>query len=174
MNLNISSWSWESHLTFWFPPFQNKGVVWFRCSLKKLIQSQGEGCCWLQRDGFRGCEGGDCGGKCQWRKARQSWKQGDTAESLVGGGAITIASLSTHASIGSWTIERVGHQTPDALNYRVGPQPGGPSMCLMRRTIEKDPRQGSPLSAWTGRTTEKDWPKRPSDRQLQETRKKLW
>ena len=43
---------------------------------------------------------------------------------------------------------------PDALNYR------------------EDPRQGSPLSAGTGRATEKDRPKRPSERQLQEARKK--
>ena len=28
-----------------------------------------------------------CGGKCLWRKARQPWKQGDTAEPGVGGGA---------------------------------------------------------------------------------------
>ena len=53
------------------------------------------------REGWRGCEGGDCSEKCQWRKARQPWKQGDTAESCVRGGAITIASLSPHASIGS-------------------------------------------------------------------------
>ena len=32
--------------------------------------------------------------------------------------------------------------------------------------------QGSPLSAWTGSITEKDWPKRSSDRQLQEAQKK--
>ena len=44
----------------------------------------------------------------------------------VGGGAITIASLSPCARIGSWTIERLAQQTPEALNYRVGPQPGGP------------------------------------------------
>ena len=48
---------------------------------------------------------------------------------------------------------------------------GGP-MCLMRWTAEKDPRQGSPLSAWRGGATEKDWPKRPSEGQLQEARKK--
>ena len=53
------------------------------------------------RDGLRGCEGGDLGGKCQWRKARQSWKQGDTAESRVGGGATTIGSLPPHSSISS-------------------------------------------------------------------------
>ena len=32
----------------------------------------------------------ETGGKCLRRKARQSWKQGDAAESCVGGGAITI------------------------------------------------------------------------------------
>ena len=41
------------------------------------------------------------GGKCLWRKARQPWKQGDTAESPVEGGAITIASLTPHACFGS-------------------------------------------------------------------------
>jgi len=44
---------------------------------------------------LRGCEGGDCGGKCLWRKARQPWKQGDTTESRIVGRAITIASLPT-------------------------------------------------------------------------------
>jgi len=34
-----------------------------------------------------------------------------------------------------------------ALNYRVGPQPRGPSMCLTNWTTKKDPRQGSLLSA---------------------------
>ena len=34
-----------------------------------------------------------------WRKAGQPWKQGDTAKSHVGDGAITIASLPPHASI---------------------------------------------------------------------------
>ena len=43
----------------------------------------------------------ETGGKCQWRKARQPWKQGDTAESHVEGGAITIASLPPQASISS-------------------------------------------------------------------------
>ena len=73
-------------------------------SLGVVKQSQCEGCCWLWRDRSRGCEGGDCGGKCLWRKARQPWKQGDTPGSPVGGAAITIAFLSPHASIGSWTI----------------------------------------------------------------------
>ena len=30
-------------------------------------------------DRLRGCEGGDCVGKCLWRKARKPRKQGDTA-----------------------------------------------------------------------------------------------
>ena len=41
------------------------------------------------------------GGKCLWRKARQPWKQGDTAESSIGDEPITVASLSPHTSIGS-------------------------------------------------------------------------
>ena len=36
-----------------------------------------------------------------WRKPRQPWKQGDTAESSIGDEPITIASLSPHTSIGS-------------------------------------------------------------------------
>ena len=45
-------------------------------------------------------------------------------------------------------------------------------MCLTHQTTEKDPRQGSPLSAWPGGATEIGWPKRPFDCQLQEARKK--
>ena len=99
-------------------------------SLGIVKQSQWEGCCWLQRKEWRGCEGGDHDGKCQLRKARKPWKQGNTAESCIEGGAITIASLSPHASIGSWSIENLAQQTPDALNFRVGSH------------------QGAPLSAW--------------------------
>ena len=40
-------------------------------------------------------------GKCLWRKVRQPWKQGDTAESCVEGGAITMTSLSPKGSISS-------------------------------------------------------------------------
>ena len=42
-------------------------------------------------------------------------------------------------------------------------------MCLTRGTTEKDPRQGSPLR---GEAMGKDWPKIPSDHQLQEAGKK--
>ena len=63
--------------------------------------------------------GNACGGKLPWAamEARQyCWV-------TCSGGAITIASLSPYASIRSWKIERLAHQTPDALNYRVGPPP---------------------------------------------------
>ena len=53
-----------------------EGTAAGSCSLGIVEQPQGKGCCWLRRDGLRGCEGGDCGGKCLWRKARQPWKQG--------------------------------------------------------------------------------------------------
>ena len=99
-------------------------------------QYPGKDCCWLWRDGSRGCEGGDCGGKCLSRKAGQPCKKGDTAESRVGGGAMTIASLPAHASIGSWTTERLAHQTPDALNCRVGPHQRCPFKCLTHQSTE--------------------------------------
>ena len=49
---------------------------------------------------------------------------------------------------------------------------GGRSLRLTLRTTEKDPRQGNPLNARTGGSTEKDWPERSSNPQLQEARKK--
>ena len=73
---------------------------------------------------------------------------------------------------------------PDALNYRVGPHPGCLFKCLMADLKNRTPargvpsvyltnnREGSPLRAWTGEATETDWPKRSSDRQLQEAQKK--
>ena len=77
----------------------------------------GQGCCWLQRDRLRGCEGGDCGGKCLWRTARQPWKQGNTAESRVVGEAITIASLSPNASMAAeqrgWPIKHLRYWTTE-------------------------------------------------------------
>ena len=51
------------------------------------------------------------------------------------------------AIIGSWMIERMVHQTSDALNYSLGPHPGCFFKWLMCWTTEKDPRQGSSLSA---------------------------
>ena len=49
-------------------------------------------------------------------KARQPWKQGDTAESCVGGGAITIAFLPPTGQHQQLNRERLAHQTPDTLN----------------------------------------------------------
>ena len=80
--------------------------------------------------------GEETGGKCLWRKAGQPWKQGDTAESHIAGGAVTIAPLPQHASTEHCTIERLAHQMPDTLNYRVGPRPGCPFKCLMYQSTE--------------------------------------
>ena len=48
-------------------------------SFRMVKQSQSKGCCCLWRDRSRGGEGGDRDGKCWQRKARQPWKQGNTA-----------------------------------------------------------------------------------------------
>ena len=65
-----------------------EGIVAGNWSLGTVEQSQGKGCFWLKWDGLKGCEGGDCDGKCLWMKAGQPWKQGNTAKSRVVGGAI--------------------------------------------------------------------------------------
>ena len=83
------------------------------------------------------------GGKCLWRKARQLWKQGDTAESGVGVGAVTIASLAPLTSIGSWTVERLAHQIPDTLSYRVGPYPGRPLSAWCAKQQRRTPGKGA-------------------------------
>ena len=111
-------------------------------SLGSVKQSQVEGCCWLRRDRSRRWEGGAYSGKCLWRKARQPWKQGDTAESCIRGWAITIASLPTRqyqqlnnretGPSNTWCTELHGRTPPrvllqvtDALIYRVRAQSGG-------------------------------------------------
>ena len=55
------------------------------------------------RDGPRGPEGGNSSGKCLWRKARQTRRQGDSTESHTGGGARTLVSLSPHVS--TWELK---------------------------------------------------------------------
>ena len=40
----------------------------------------GRGLLWTVERRVVGMGGGDCGGKCLWRKAGKPWKQGDTAE----------------------------------------------------------------------------------------------
>ena len=69
-------------------------------SLGTVEQSQGEGGFLLTVERWRGdvkeevVGGNACGGK-------PPWKQGDTAESRIVGGVITIASLSPSASFSS-------------------------------------------------------------------------
>ena len=125
-----------------------EGTVAGRGNLGIVEQSQGESCCWLWRDGYRGCDQGDCRRKCLWRKAGQQRKQGNTAESHVWGRAIMKASLSPHASIGSWRIERLAHQAPDAPNYRVGPHSGCHFKCLKHQSTAFYPSQGGPSVCW--------------------------
>ena len=153
-----------------------------------MEKSHSEDWYWLWRVGSRGCEGRDCGGKCLWRKARQPWKQGDTAESHVEGGAITIASLSPYISIGKWTTENLTHQRPDTLNYRLGPHPGAPfsawcaqlqsgtlirqPLCVPEAQINREGPQARDPSKCLNGLSYGDWLKRPSDRQLQEPWKK--
>ena len=53
-------------------------------------------------------------GKHLWRKAGQPWKQGDTAESRIGGGAITTAPLSPQPASAAeqqrgWPVKRLRH-----------------------------------------------------------------
>ena len=61
---------------------------------KKTVLAAAVDCGETPLPSLREGDGGDCGGKCLWKKARQPWKQGNTAESHVAGGTITIASLS--------------------------------------------------------------------------------
>ena len=82
-----------------------KGATTGSWSLGIVEQSQGEGCYWLWRDGLRGCEGGDCREKCLWKKDSHRSKAILLSHAL-GGGAITIASLPSQVSNGSWTTER--------------------------------------------------------------------
>ena len=121
-------------------------------------QSQGEVCCWLQGDSLWGSEGRDHGGQRPWRKAKQPWRQSDTAESCTGGGAITVVSLPT--------------QQCQQLSNWERPQRVWPFKCLTHWAIAKDPSQVGPLSAWTSWATE-DQSKRPFVHWVPEARKRL-
>jgi len=67
----------------------------------------------------------------------------------IGGGAITIVSLSPQARMGSWTIERLAHKMPEALNYRVGPPPRVPHLSPWPANLQRRPQPGgAPLCAW--------------------------
>ena len=95
---------------------------------------------------------GRWGRRLRWEtpveESRQSWKEDNIAESYVVGGAITIASLSPHASISSWTTERLAHQAPDTLNYRVGPHPRYILSAWCTDMQSRTPAMGAPLYAW--------------------------
>ena len=101
----------------------------------------------------------------------QTRRQGDTAESRVGGGAITIDSLPPQASVGSWTIDRLAHQTPDALNYRRTPSRVLLSVPDVPKN-RKGPQAREPSKCLNMRRYGNNGPKTPSDRQLQEAWKK--
>ena len=127
------------------------GAATGSCSLGIVEQFQGEGRCWLQRDRWRGCEGGDCGGKCLWKKAGQPWKQGNSAELCIGSGAITIASLPTRQQLNNgeadpwnaWCTE-LQSRTPAGVGggplcltppkNREGSQAREPSKCLKEQS----------------------------------------
>ena len=68
----------------------------------------------------------DCGGKCLWRNAGQPWKQGDNAESHVGDGDGTIASLSPHTR--QLNNREAGPSNVQGTELRVGTHPGCPLM----------------------------------------------
>ena len=109
-----------------------QGPVAGSWSLGIVEQSQCKDCCWLWRNGLRGCEGGDCGGKFQsWAAMEARWYCWVTCR-----GWSHHHSLSPHNSVSSWTVERLGHQLPEALNYRVGPHPGCPFKCLIHQSTE--------------------------------------
>ena len=61
---------------------------------------------------------------------------------------------------------------PTRQHYQLNNREAGPSNARHTELQSKTPVGGGPLCAWMGGATEKDWPKRPSDHQLQEARKK--
>ena len=103
-------------------------------------------------------------------ESQAACKQGNTAESHLGGGAITIASLSTcqHPQLNN---REAGPSNAWLTELRVGPQLGAPSVCLTCWATEKDQAR-EPSKGLNGRSYRGRLPKGPSDRQLQEARKK--
>ena len=81
-------------------------------------------------DSLREQEGEDCSRKYVWRKDRQLWRQGATAESCAVGGTTTIDPFSPHAGSDNCVIEK--------------DQPGLPFECLLCQAIEKD-QSGRPF-----------------------------
>ena len=69
------------------------------------------------------------------RKARQPWKQGNTAESCIGGGAITIASLSTRQH---WQLNNreAGPSNTRCVELQSRTPPRVPLKCLMCQSTD--------------------------------------
>ena len=81
-------------------------------------------------------------------KPRQPWKHGDTAESRVGGAPPTCQhlQLNNREAGSSNTWQGAGGERVGGGGVRGG-RGGEGATCLIHHTTEKDPRQGSPLSA---------------------------
>ena len=62
---------------------------------------------------------------------------------------------------------------PDVPIYRVGPQTGGPLYVPDVPNNREGPQAREPSKCLNSGATEIDWPKRPSDHQLQEAGKKI-
>ena len=149
-----------------------------------MEQSQDEGCCWLRKDGSRGREGGDCGGKCQWRKTRQPcWvmHRGFSHHHSLSLPTCQHQQLNNREAgpSNAWCAELQSRTTPRLLLsvtnppiYRVGPQPGGAVYVPDAGNNREGPQAREPSKCLNWAALEKDWPKRPSDLQLQEAWKK--
>ena len=61
---------------------------------------------------------------------------------------------------------------PDVPIYRVGPQTGGPLSVPDVPNNREGPQAREASKCLNGQSYGEDWPKRPSDHQLQEARKK--
>ena len=133
-----------------------EGTVTGSLSVGIVEQSQNKICCWLQGSGLRGCEGGDCGGKCLWRKTWQSWSH--------------HRSLSLPKCQDHWKLNNreVGPLNAWCVEQQSITPVRGPFKCLKCPATEKDPSQlVFQVTEWV------DQPKSPSDCQLPEARKRL-
>ena len=61
---------------------------------------------------------------------------------------------------------------PDALIYRVGPQPAKPLYVPDKQNNREGPQAREPSKCLNGQSYGKDWPNRLSDHQLPEAEKK--
>ena len=112
-------------------------------SLGIVGQSQGEGCCWLRRDGLRGCEGEETGwgdmreeSQAAMEARRYCWVTGrgwnhHHGLSLPTGQYQQLnnreggPSNAWHTALQNRTPPRVPLYMPEAPTYTLGSQPGG-------------------------------------------------